>query len=119
MNRIEFIQYKGKQILHLNFTQANAAKVIQIIRTAKAVIAAQPEKSLRTLTDVTEMSFNEEAATALKEFASYNKPYVTAAAVVGITGLKKIIYNAVVKFSGRNLVAFDTRDQAKDWLVTQ
>ena len=119
MERIQFIQHQGKQILHLDFTHANADEVLQIIRDATAVIAAQPAQSLRTLTDVTEMKFNTEAAEALKEFARHNKPYVTAGAVVGITGLKQIIYNAVVKFSGRNLVAFASVGRAKDWLVDQ
>lgn len=119
MERIQFIQHQGKQILHLDFTHAKADEVLQLIREATNVIAAQPAKSLRTLTDVTDMKFNTEAAEALKEFTRHNKPYVTASAVVGITGLKQIIYNAVVKFSGRNLVAFDSAGKAKDWLVNQ
>lgn len=119
MDRIQFIHHKGKQILHLDFTHAKADEVIVIINQAKPVIAAQPVKSIRTLTDVTDMSFNTKATEALKEFASHNKPFVTAAAVVGIAGLKQIIYNAVVKFSGRNLIAFDSSAQAKDWLASR
>lgn len=119
MERIQFIQHKGKQILHLNFTHANPGEVVRIIRKATPVIAAQPERSIRTLTDVTNMNFNAEAADALKVFVSHNKPYVTAAAVVGITGLKKIIYSAVTRFSGRNIVVFDSCDQAKEWLASQ
>jgi hypothetical protein len=119
MERVQFIQHKGKQILHLDFTQAKSDEVLVAIKTAKGVIAKQPGKSVRTLTDVTNMNFNAESTQALKEFASHNAPYVTAAAVVGITGLKQIIYNAVIKFSGRNLVAFDTPDLAKEWLVKQ
>lgn len=93
--------------------------MLQLIREATGVIAAQPAKSLRTLTDVTGMKFNTDVTEAMKEFASHNKPYVMAGAVVGIAGLKQIIYNAVLKFSGRNLVAFDSDGQAKDWLVNQ
>jgi hypothetical protein len=119
MERIKFIEHKGKKILHLDFTQAHADEVIQIIREAKGVIAAQPKKSILTLTDVTDIKFNSATADAMKEFASHNKPYVSAGAVVGVTGLKQIIYNAVVRFTGRNLVAFDSRGQAKDWLATQ
>lgn len=118
-HRIKFIEHKGKRILHLDFTRAHADEVIQIIGKAKSVIAAQPAKSVRTLTDVTDIKFNNDATAAMKEFASHNKPYVAAAAVVGVTGLKQIIYNAVVKFSGRNLVLFDSHGQAKDWLVSQ
>jgi len=119
MERIRFIEHKGKQILHLDFTHARADEVIQIIRETKGVIAELPAGSIRTLTDVTDMKFNTDAAKAMKEFASHNRPYVTAAAVVGIRGRNQIIYKAVVKFSGRNLVIFDSSSQAKDWLVTQ
>ncbi len=119
MERVKFIDHKGKRILHLDFTNARADEVVHIIREAKGVIAKQPAQSIRTLTDVTDLKFNTDAAEAMKEFASHNKPYVAAAAVVGVTGLKKIIYNAVVKFSGRNLVAFDSIGQAKEWLVNQ
>ncbi|HWR72629.1 MAG TPA: hypothetical protein VN604_05640 [Nitrospirota bacterium] len=118
-SRVKFITHKGMRILHLDFTQAHPGEVIQIIQRAKSIIAAQPVKSIRTLTDVTDLKFNTDAAEAMKEFARHNKPFVAAAAVVGVTGLKQIIYNAVVKFSGRNLVAFDSHGQAKDWLVEQ
>ena len=118
-HRIKFIEHKGKRILHLDFTDARADEVIQIIGKAKGVIAAQPTGSIRTLTDVTDIKFNSAATEAMKEFAIHNKPYVAAAAVIGVTGLKKIIYNAVVKVTGRNLVVFDSHGQAKDWLATQ
>ncbi len=119
MERVEFIQHKGKQILHLNFTHAKPEEVVEASKAAIGLIAKQPAKSLRTLTDVTNMNFNTASTQALKELAKHNAPYVIAGAVVGITGLKQIIYNAVIKFSGRNLVVFDTSDLAKEWLVTQ
>ncbi|MDA8099007.1 MAG: hypothetical protein M0042_05220 [Nitrospiraceae bacterium] len=119
MERVKFIEHKGRRILHLDFTHARTDEVLAIIREAKTVIAAQPPQSVRTLTDVTEIKFNTETADAMKQFVAHNKPFVTAAAVVGITGLKQIIYNAVVKFSGRNLVAFDSAGPAKDWLAAQ
>ena len=53
----------------------------------------------------------------MKQFSAHNKPYVKAAAVVGITGLKKIIFGAVMAFSRRNLESFEDMEQAKRWLV--
>jgi hypothetical protein len=119
MERIQFIEHKGKQILHLDFANAKPGEVVKSSRAAMSVIAKHPPKSLRTLTDVTDMKFDAESTQVLKELASHNAPYVVAGAVVGITGLKQIIYNAVIKFSGRNLVVFDNTDQAKEWLATQ
>lgn len=119
MDRITFIEHRGKTILHLDFSHAGKADVLPIIERAKTTIAAQPPKSVFTLTDVTGTGFNVEISDAMKNFVAHNKPYVAASAVVGVTGLKQIIFNAVMTFSGRQLHAFDSLDKAKDWLATQ
>ena len=119
MNRVQFIQHKGKKILHLNFADCKADEVLQTIEIAKAAIRTQSPGTVCTLTDVTNTSFNSAVSDAMKEFVIHNKPYVMAAGVVGVTGLKKIIYNAVMRFSGRKLTAFDTLAEAKDWLAAQ
>ncbi|MDH4162903.1 MAG: hypothetical protein OEW15_09485 [Nitrospirota bacterium] len=116
MSRVQFIEHKGKKILHMNFSHCKPDEVLSIIDQAKPVIAAQPPKSLCTLTDVTETGFNTKVSDSMKEFVTHNKPFIVASAVVGVTGLKQIIFNAVMKFSGRELHAFDTLDKAKDWL---
>ena len=90
---------------------------MKIIEDAKRVISTKPENSLLTLTDVTNARFNEEVGDGMKQFSAHNKPYVKAAAVVGITGLKKIILGAVMAFSKRNLESFDDEEQAKRWLA--
>jgi len=79
----------------------------------------KPFFCLAPLADVTDAAFNSELTHALQKFTSENKPYVIAAAVVGITGLKEIILDAVAKFSRRNFKIFDNLDEAKDWLVAE
>lgn len=116
---VSFINHKGKKILLIDFSGRKAEEVINIIAEAKELIKKQPEKSLLTLTDGTNTRFDPKVAEGLKEFAAHNKPYVRAGAVVGITGIVKIVYNAVMKFSGRNLPAFDDIETAKDWLAGQ
>ena len=119
MERVQFIQHKGKKILHLNFADCTADEVLQVIEMSRAAIRTQAPGSVLTLTDVTNTAFNSKVSEAMKEFVSHNRPYVNAAAVVGVTGLRQIIYNAVMKFSGRKLTAFDTLAEAKDWLAAQ
>jgi hypothetical protein len=117
MERVQFIQHKGKKILHINFANCKAEEVLTVIDQAKAIIRTQAQQSVFTLTDVTNTAFNSTVSDAIKEFVVHNKPYVVASAVVGVTGLKQIIYNAVMKFSGRTLTAFDSLTEAKDWLA--
>jgi flavodoxin len=117
MERVQFIQHKGKKILYLNFAYCKTDEVLTVIDQAKATIRTQARQSVFTLTDVTNTAFNSKVSDAMKEFVIHNKPYIVASAVVGVTGLKQIIYNAVMKFSGRKLMAFDSIAEAKDWLA--
>ena len=39
-------------------------------------------------------------------------------AIIGVTGIQKILARAVARFSGEELVLFDDIDEAKDWLVS-
>ncbi len=115
--RVRFIQHEGKDILLLDFSGCMADEVLVMIDKAKDVISSQPEKSLLTLADVTDARFNERVSQDMKEFTAHNKPYVKASAVVGITGLKRIIFDAVMRFSGRKISAFDNIEEAKTWLA--
>ncbi len=119
MERVRFIHHNGKEILFLDFSACKAGDVLLVIDKATPVIAARPEKSLCTLSDVTDARFDDSVTQRMKEFTAHNKPFVKAAAVVGITGLKKILFEAVMLFSKRKLHAFETVEQAKDWLAAQ
>jgi hypothetical protein len=94
-------------------------EVFEVIEMAEKIIRVQQHKSVLTLSDVTGTHYNRDVIQALKEFAHGNKPFVKAGAVIGIDGLKKIVYDAVMKFTGRNLPSFHDVQKAKDWLVEQ
>jgi hypothetical protein len=117
MERVKFIKHEEKDILFLDFSNTRTDEVLKIIEDAKRVISTSPMHSLLTLTDVTNARFNDEVGNGMKQFSAHNKPYVKAAAVVGITGLKKIIFGAVMAFSKRNIESFDDVEQAKRWLA--
>ena len=115
--RVKFIKHQEKDILFLDFSNTKTDEVLKIIEDAKRVISAMPKNSLLTLTDVTNARFNDSVGDGMKHFTAHNKPYVKAAAVVGITGLKRVIFGAVMAFSKRNLEAFDDVEEAKRWLA--
>lgn len=118
MGDASWIQHRGVTICWIDFAGLQPAEVLRVIEKARGLIGSQPPDSVRTLTDLTGAHYNDEVSRALKEYTAHNRPYVRAAAVVGVQGLMKILYRAVVLFSGRNLVLFDSLDQAKDWLAT-
>ncbi len=122
MARTKRIEHQGKSITWLDLSGLNSTDVapsLAAIREAAEVIRAQPRGSVRTLTDVSGSAAPTQVMDALKAMVRDNKPYVKAAAVVGLSPLQRMLARAVAAFSGRTLQTFDAVDQAKDWLATQ
>jgi len=115
--RVKFINHGGQDILFLDFTECSTDEVLATIEESKKVIRTRPHGTVLTLTDVTNARFNEEITERMKEFTTHNKPYVKAAAIIGIVGIKKIIFEAVMMFSKRKIHIFEKIHEAKDWLV--
>ncbi|HPV48879.1 MAG TPA: hypothetical protein PLB14_04165 [Smithellaceae bacterium] len=119
MERVFFTQHKGKKILVIDASNCKHDESLAIITKAKKIIRSQLPNSVYTFTDTTNTAYNTQVAEAMKEYVAGNKPYVKAAASVGTSGLKQILYNALLKFSGRNIKLFNNKQQALDWLAGQ
>ena len=120
MSHVSFIEHKGKQIL-LNDLRGsrNVEENIAAFHEAQDTIVTQPPKSVLLLTDVSGAHYDSEAADHMKKFAVVVTPYVKASAGVGVSGIKRIIAQVMMKLSGRKIELFDDVEQAKDWLVEQ
>jgi hypothetical protein len=117
-NKVNFIFHGGRRILLFNFSNMNAIdESLELIRYSQQVVANQSPSSIFTLTDVTGSHYDKKITSALQDFAKHNKPYVIAGAVVGVSGLTKVIFRSVLAFSGRkNLQLFDDQKEALAWL---
>lgn len=116
---VRFIEYKGCQILLIDLEGCQPAETLERIRYARSVIGRQPLASTRTLTVVKNSRFNSQVSEAMKEYTAHNKPFVRAAAVVGLSGLQEIVYNVIIKLTGRNIATFAEVASAKEFLATQ
>jgi len=117
--RVRFIEHSGKQVLFVDYSNCNAALLRQIALECHRVLAQQPPNSSLTLNDVSGTRFDQESVAFLKSVVRDNAPYVKKAAVVGVTGLQRLIYEAVQAFSKRSIPCFNSRQEALDWLVKE
>ena len=118
--RTTFVVHQGKRICLIDFHDIHdPALAIEAIDEARKIVRTQPPASLLTLTYVKNASFNREVVAQLKELVSGDRPYVKAAAIVGMSGIQRAIYIAVTQLTGRRLPTFQDLEQAKDWLVSQ
>lgn len=117
MDRAKFIDHKGTQIFMMDCTETSLEEMNGIIAECARQVRCQPEKSVFTLIIAGGSAFSGETVSKLKELARDNAPYVEASAIVGVTGLYKVVFNAVAMFSKRRFYLFDTTEEALDFLA--
>ena len=114
--------HKRKTIFCLDITDLQMKDVQEIqknVDKAKQKIGKQPAKSVLHITNVTHTGFNTDISNIIKEYAMHNTPYIKASAIVGMTGLQKIIYTGIKAFTRRDFYLANTMEEAKEWLIQQ
>lgn len=118
MKKPELINYKGKTIVHLDFSNMkDKNEIMKLEKEGSDYICSQPLSSVYTLTNMEDMFFNNETKKFFEDIARKNGPHVKAGAVVGMSGLISIMYNAFVTMTGRNIKSFRTKEDALEYLA--
>src|SRR5512142_101647 len=118
MKRSYWIEHKGRRIVFIDFAHTDLEGVYQAIEDAKPIIASQPHGSVLCLVETMGTPFSMDVSQAMKEFTMHNKPFMKMTALVGVDGLQKVIFNAVIVFTRRhNLVVKQSREEALDFLA--
>ncbi len=115
--RVKFFTHNEHEILMVDFSNANVAIVQAVADECRRAVASRPYASVRTLVDITEGWFDKQTLDIVTDLAKHNRPYVVKSAVLGVTGLRQIAFNAVVTMARREMRMFSTREQALAWLV--
>jgi hypothetical protein len=114
---VEWITYKGKRILLIDYSGMTAPQQLEQIRKAAQMLVDTTATDNLTLTDVSNTRVAQEFIDLAKEVGKISAPITKKAAIIGISGIRKILLRAVNTVSGNPRVPFDTVDEAKDWLV--
>lgn len=111
------IEYKHIQIVYIDFSNLRKPEEIYSeMEIAFAFIRKYPPKSLYTLTNISGMHFNNEIFNRFTTYAKGNTPYVKAGAVVGMAGMMQIFYNSFTRITSRDIKAFSSEIEAKEYL---
>ena len=120
MDRVKWIEHKGKRILHEDFSGLQDQEdIYEVTDTSTALICKEPEASVLLLTDVTGARYNPSIVNRLKDNTKLTTPYMKAYVIVGIKGLAQVILESFVIFTGLDVKMCDTLEEGKEWLVRQ
>jgi hypothetical protein len=115
--RIRFIDYQGKRVLLVDLSNCLADEFEKLVRQVPDYVTTQPRGSVLVLTDFTAAVFNRDTIRAVKETAVFDKPFIRKSALVGTGTFPMKFYEELKSFSRRELLIFETREEALMWLV--
>ncbi len=90
---------------------------LALLEEVAKTMKSHPE--VRLLVDYTGITAGPNYMSKLKEYGNtVFKKHMKCSAVLGVTGLKKILFNGYQLATGaKNIKAFGSKDEALDWLV--
>ena len=120
MERITWSTLAGRPFFRLDLSGFHRpADAMPHLANAKIPEKYQRPKHVLTLADVSNSPFDPAVKEALRDVLQHNRPFVLAAALLGVTGLQKVMYTALMRVTGRNSRIFSTEAEAIAWLESE
>ena len=110
-----WINYKGKEILYHNYSNLKEEEYLKAMDDAYKMSVGRPKKSVLCMINVADTYTTRNITKKAKQIMEDTKVYQKAIAIVGVSGVKRIIAKMLVKGI---YFATDETD-AKEWLVRQ
>jgi hypothetical protein len=117
--RLRFVSHKGQSIFLIDFSHCKGKEILLLLDQVRADIARHAPGSVLTLADFSDAQVDKAVATKIKEVLVLDRPYVKKSAWVGTESLPHVFYENFKSFSQRDIPAFETREEAMDWLVKE
>jgi imidazole glycerol phosphate synthase subunit HisF len=115
---VSFIVHKGKQVLFSDYTHCkNKWDMIKMLEAA-AIHFRQSQDNLLVLIDATNAKGSSEYMDALKKYQKeVFDPKTNKGAVIGVTGLKKVLLQGLNLVAKKKMTPFDSKEEALDYLT--
>ncbi|NQT27009.1 STAS/SEC14 domain-containing protein [candidate division KSB1 bacterium] len=113
-----WIDHRGVKIFIADYSHFMDLESLKAeVDYATNITINEPENSVRLLVDVTGTLGDAEMVDCIKESAGKDDDNMKKAAVVGVSGYRRIFLRAVLQFTKLSVKTFDNLEEAKDWLA--
>src|SRR5512138_1373697 len=109
--------HKAKRIVETDFTGCRPGEFAPVIAQAIKVISASPPGSVLAMTSFQDVRFDPSTVVEMQRFLSAVQPFLKANALVGITGMKKVVFGGIKPLYKIPVELFDDAAAARDWLA--
>ena len=117
--RVRWIEHRGKKIIYQDLSKLHTDEAIEVLKQYEQLVMENKDNpELLSLTNFTDALIFGDAFDEVKRVAKLVRPILKKRAVIGIAGVKKVLYNAANIFaSGTPSKMCNTMEEAKDYLV--
>lgn len=117
----KWIEHNGKKIFYQDYSNFffNEQAVKQELAEVRAIVMAEPEKSILVLSNMSNTEVTMNLMPILNEASKVTMPYVRKTAVLGVSGIKRTLGDLLSKITGQELMYFTNENEAKAWLTKE
>lgn len=115
--RISFLTHHSKAIMLIDCSRLNVKEMMIMLDLVQHTVARHEKNSLLVLADMNDVHLDRATAQRMKEVLTLDRPYVKRAAWIGAQSVPKVYVDNFKSFSQREFRAFETREEAMDYLA--
>ena len=117
MPTIQKIHYKGSEIVYVDYRGLEEDEMIELATSLRTFLEGEPGHHLR-LVNITDTPAGRKFTSYIRQLGKDTKHIPVKAAIVGITGAKKVLLSGYNRLLGGAMRPFDNEDAAKEYLVS-
>ena len=115
---VSWIDYKGRKILYADYRGLRTEDDMMKNLDSEAGFYTQTHLKILSLNDYRDSVVSNKFMNKVTELGKATKGKTDKAAVLGVTGLKKILINGYAKITGQHVKIFENEIAAKEYLIT-
>jgi hypothetical protein len=116
-NRIRVDSHNNREILIVDYSGLKYSDIIDLADSARIKIVDMGRNDILLLEIMKDIITDRVVDDALKKYSASIKPYVFRYAVVGVSGLVRVLSKSLNIFKLRKLTAFKNEQDAKEYLT--
>ena len=115
MPMVSVVPRGAAQVFVVDFSQCEPGTFAPIVREAQQTLCRLPLRSARVVTVFQDVRFDLGTVKEMKDYASTVMPHLRRCALVGIDGMKKVVFGGIKPLFSIPLQLFDDVEAAKAW----
>lgn len=118
MKRVTWDKLGDRKVLRIDVAGLeSSAAIVRVLESAKLKSGSHPKHSLLAVTIVDGATIDRDVLDAASDLLDHNRPYVKAAAIVGLKAMQRAAFRMKVRGADKkSLAAFGHEDEALEWL---